>query len=38
MSALRQRLAPSVYLAAIAMAMAGWVWMLFAGLEWVLDS
>jgi hypothetical protein len=34
-SALRPRLARSVYLAAIAIAMAmvGWMWMLFVGLE-----
>jgi hypothetical protein len=38
MNSLRQKLARSTYLAAIAMAMAGWMWMLFAGLEWVLGA
>jgi hypothetical protein len=38
MSALRPRLARSAYLAAIATAMAGWMWMLFAGLEWMLGA
>jgi hypothetical protein len=36
-SALR-RLARPVYLAAIAMAMAGWMWMLFEGLAWALGA
>ena len=35
-STLRQRLARSVYLASIAMAMAGWMWVLFEGLAWAL--
>jgi hypothetical protein len=38
MSALRQKLARSVYLVAIATAMVGWVWMLLAGLGWVLGA
>jgi hypothetical protein len=33
---LRQRLVRSGYLAAIAMAMAGWIWLLFEGLQWVI--
>jgi hypothetical protein len=37
-SALRQKLARSVYVPAIAMATVGWMWMLFAGLEWVLGA
>jgi len=37
-SALRQRLATPVYLASIAMAMVGWMWMLFEGLAWVLGA
>lgn len=36
MSALRQRFVWSAYLAAIAMAMVGWVWALFEGVGWVL--
>jgi hypothetical protein len=37
-SALRQRIARSAYVAGIAIAMAGWIWMLFVGLEWVLGA
>jgi hypothetical protein len=37
-SALRQRLAKPVYLATIAMAMAGWMWVLFKGLAWALGD
>ena len=37
-NALRKKLVRSGYLAAIAMAMAGWMWMLFEGLEWVLGA
>jgi hypothetical protein len=36
MNARRGRLARSLYLSAIAMAMAGWIWVLFEGVEWVL--
>jgi hypothetical protein len=36
MSAWRQKLAHSVYLAAIATAMVGWIWALLEGLEWAL--
>jgi hypothetical protein len=38
MIALRQGLARSAYLVAIATAMAGWIWMLFAGIEWMLGA
>jgi hypothetical protein len=37
-SALRQMLARPVYLAAIAIAMAGWMWVLFEGLAWALGA
>jgi hypothetical protein len=37
-SALRKRLARPAYLAAIAMAMVGWMWMLFQGLAWALGA
>ena len=36
MSALRAKFAPSIYLTAVALAMAGWIWMLFEGAAWVL--
>jgi hypothetical protein len=36
MTAWRERLARSLYLSAIAMAMVGWIWMLFEGVEWAL--
>jgi hypothetical protein len=36
MNFLREKLAQPVYLVAIAAATAGWMWMLFQGLEWVL--
>jgi hypothetical protein len=35
---LRQKLARPVYLTAIALAMVGWMWVLFEGLEWVLGA
>jgi len=38
MSLLRQRLARPVYLAAIAVATAGWMWVLFEGFRWVLGA
>jgi len=38
MSAGRQKLERSLYLAAIAITMAGWMWALFEGLEWALGS
>jgi len=31
---IRQKLAQPVYLAAIGIAMVGWMWMLFQGIEW----
>lgn len=34
----RQKLEQYVYLAAIASAMAGWMWMIFEGLQWVLGA
>jgi len=37
-SAGRENLVRSAYLAALGMAMAGWMWMLFEGLEWVLGA
>jgi hypothetical protein len=38
MSAPRQKLARSVYLAALAIAMAGWMWAMFEGVQWVLGA
>jgi hypothetical protein len=32
----RERLALPLYLSAVAIATAGWLWMLFAGLEWAI--
>jgi hypothetical protein len=37
-SAWRQTLARSIYLAALAIAMAGWVWTLLSALGWMLGS
>jgi hypothetical protein len=34
----REKLARPVYLAAISIAMVGWVWMLSKGLEWWLGA
>jgi hypothetical protein len=34
--AMRQYLFRSAYLAAIATAMIGWLWMIFVGLEWAI--
>ncbi len=36
MTANREKLIRSVYLVAIAAAMAGWLWGLFAGVGWLL--
>ncbi len=33
-NSMRQKLAQPVYLAAIGIAMVGWMWMLFQGIEW----
>lgn len=38
MNIVRQKLEQYVYLAAIASAMAGWMWMIFEGLQWVLGA
>jgi hypothetical protein len=38
MNILRQKLAQPVYLVAITAAMAGWMWMLFEGLQWMLGA
>jgi hypothetical protein len=38
MSVPRQKLAYSVYLASLAVAMAGWAWALYEGFEWVLGA
>jgi hypothetical protein len=38
MNTVRQKLARPVYLAAIAIAMVGWMWVLFQGVEWVLGA
>ena len=35
MNDLRQKLARSVYLAALAASMVAWVWVLYEGVEWV---
>jgi hypothetical protein len=32
----RERVALSLYLSAIAISMAGWLWTLFEGLEWAI--
>jgi hypothetical protein len=31
-----RKLAPSLYVAACAIALAGWLWALFAGLTWMI--
>jgi hypothetical protein len=36
MNDLRQKIARSTYVAALAAAMVAWVWVLFEGVEWVL--
>lgn len=33
---LRQGLTPPLYLAAIGIAMVGWLWAIFTGVEWLL--
>ena len=38
MKKLRQSLAPRLYLAAIGIAMVGWLWALFTGVEWLLGA
>jgi hypothetical protein len=38
MNGLRQKIARSTYLAALAAAMVAWVWVLFEGVEWVLGA
>jgi len=38
MNGLRQKLARSVYLAALAASMVGWLWVLFTGVEWVVGA
>lgn len=38
MSAGRQTLERSIYLAALAISMAGWMWVMFQGLQWVLGA
>jgi hypothetical protein len=34
----RPRLIRATYVVAVGVAMIGWVWMLFGGLEWVLGA
>jgi hypothetical protein len=34
----RGKLAQPIYLAATAMAMVGWMWALFEGIEWLLGA
>ena len=36
MTDFRQKLARSAYLVALAASMAGWVWVLYEGVEWIL--
>jgi hypothetical protein len=36
MKDLRQKIARSTYVAALAASMVAWVWVLFEGVEWVL--
>jgi len=36
MNDFRQKLARSAYLVALAASMVGWVWVLYAGAEWIL--
>jgi hypothetical protein len=38
MNGLRQKLAGSVYLAAVAGSMVGWLWVLFEALGWVMGA
>jgi hypothetical protein len=38
MIALRKALVAPVYLAAVAIATLGWVWMLFEGFRWMLGA
>ena len=38
MIALRRALTGPVYLAAVAIATLGWVWMVFEGVEWMLGA
>jgi hypothetical protein len=38
MNGLRQKLSRSVYLAALAASMIGWLWVLFEGLGWVVGA
>ena len=36
MNDFRHKLARSAYLVALAASMAGWVWVLYEGVEWIL--
>jgi hypothetical protein len=38
MKKFRQGLAPPLYLAAVGIAMVGWLWAIFAGVEWLLGA
>jgi hypothetical protein len=38
MSAWRERITGSLYLAAIVSSMVGWAWILLEGVEWVLGA
>jgi len=38
MKKFRQGLAPPLYLVAIGVAMVGWLWAIFAGVEWLLGA
>jgi hypothetical protein len=38
MKTLGQGLASPLYLAAVAIAMVGWLWAIFAGVEWLLGA
>jgi len=38
MKKIRQGLAPPLYLAAIGIAMVGWLWAIFAGVGWLLGA
>jgi len=38
MNEVRQKLARSVYLAAMAGSMVAWLWVLYEGVEWVIGA
>ncbi len=38
MNGVGRKLVPSIYMAVCAMALAGWLWALFAGLTWVIGA